>query len=239
MPKPSKQVIIDAIIKEIEQGKKAEWIAEYLKEGDIYKITPPDCANRVNAFGYYVYALIDPFDGKIFYVGKGKGKRSRGHFLESNKSNPLKKAKINEIYDKGDKAIIWVLDHNMNEQCALDFEAVLINILPSLTNNVIPELREGNKWMENNSDLLGMVEAECIEVDPNTVRELGMEELKDLMAIVVCNGYRIEKDSHKYFLGRDYYDFSSVIHLLPARLRNVKAILFSEYIDKQVQYAKG
>ena len=26
--------------------------------------------------GYYVYALVDPRDNRIFYVGKGKGDRS-------------------------------------------------------------------------------------------------------------------------------------------------------------------
>lgn len=29
----------------------------------------------IEALAYYVYALVDPRDNKIFYIGKGKGNR--------------------------------------------------------------------------------------------------------------------------------------------------------------------
>lgn len=32
---------------------------------------------------YFVYALVDPRDGSIFYIGKGKGDRPRQHLVES------------------------------------------------------------------------------------------------------------------------------------------------------------
>lgn len=32
---------------------------------------------------YFVYALIDPRDGSIFYIGKGKGNRPKQHLTES------------------------------------------------------------------------------------------------------------------------------------------------------------
>lgn len=35
---------------------------------------------------YYVYALRDPRDGHVFYVGKGKGSRINVHNFEAGKS---------------------------------------------------------------------------------------------------------------------------------------------------------
>jgi len=33
--------------------------------------------------GYYVYRLIDPRDGSVFYIGKGKGNRVYAHLNEA------------------------------------------------------------------------------------------------------------------------------------------------------------
>jgi hypothetical protein len=32
--------------------------------------------------GYYVYLYVDPRDGKVFYIGKGKGERCLDHLYE-------------------------------------------------------------------------------------------------------------------------------------------------------------
>jgi len=36
--------------------------------------------------GYYVYLLVDPGDGKTFYVGKGTGERCFSHVSEAHKT---------------------------------------------------------------------------------------------------------------------------------------------------------
>ena len=36
--------------------------------------------------GYYVYALVDPRNDKVFYIGKGIGNRVFSHEIESEKS---------------------------------------------------------------------------------------------------------------------------------------------------------
>lgn len=57
---------------------------------------------------FYVYELIDPRDGQVFYVGKGKGDRYRHHECEAKKGKRGPKCdRIREIWEAGQK-----VDHN-------------------------------------------------------------------------------------------------------------------------------
>jgi hypothetical protein len=47
--------------------------------------------------GFYVYALIDPRNEKVFYVGKGIGNRVFSHEIESGKSRESEKKKLQNI----------------------------------------------------------------------------------------------------------------------------------------------
>jgi hypothetical protein len=51
------------------------------------------------ALGFYVYALRDPRNGEVFYIGKGKGERILQHIAEANKDAKSEKAKLNRIKD--------------------------------------------------------------------------------------------------------------------------------------------
>ena len=51
------------------------------------------------ALGYYVYALRDPRNGEVFYVGKGKGERILKHVTESGKNPTSEKTKLKRIKD--------------------------------------------------------------------------------------------------------------------------------------------
>lgn len=44
--------------------------------------------------GFYVYALIDPRNNQVFYIGKGTGNRVFSHEIESGKSPRSEKAKL-------------------------------------------------------------------------------------------------------------------------------------------------
>lgn len=82
--------------------------------------------NEINA-RWYVYELINPINGNVFYVGKGTGNRIDQHEREAAKGVCSKKCnKINYIIKRGHKikkqkvALFW------DEQAAYDHETDLI-----------------------------------------------------------------------------------------------------------------
>ncbi len=86
----------------------------------------------------YVYLLIDPRDKKdpkVFYIGKGSGKRPEDH-LKEKLSEKAKHQKIKEIQDSGHKVKIEFLRTGLTAQEALDIEAAAIDLLgkDNLTN---------------------------------------------------------------------------------------------------------
>lgn len=93
---------------------------------------------------HYVYALIDPRDDSIFYVGKGAGERYNHHAWEEEiwdedrddrATQRRKLARIREIRQAGAKPRIDVIRHGVDEPTALLIEAALIDCL-DLCNHV-------------------------------------------------------------------------------------------------------
>lgn len=87
---------------------------------------------------YFVYALIDPRDGSIFYIGKGKGNRPYRHLSEAKSGiscNPYKIRKINNILKAGyDCYEIKYLHKNLTEKEAFELEIKEIASHDNLTN---------------------------------------------------------------------------------------------------------
>lgn len=74
--------------------------------------------------GYYVYALADPRDNKIFYIGKGINNRIFQH--EEKLDNSNKSNRIKEILSSGNKIkktnyIIWSFGKR-GIRCRIDFD---------------------------------------------------------------------------------------------------------------------
>ena len=85
----------------------------------------------IEKLGYYVYLLIDPGTGKVFYVGKGTGNqifsRIKGAIetpLESDKLN-----KIREIHSNGLQVEHSIIRHGLTEKEAFEVEAALIDFM--------------------------------------------------------------------------------------------------------------
>jgi hypothetical protein len=97
-------------------------------------IIPADVARKLK---YYVYIYVDPADGRVFYVGKGKGRRASAHLTDSSESRKVEA--IRKIRRAGGEPRIEVLAHGLpSEEAAFRLEAAVIDLvgLPRLTNRV-------------------------------------------------------------------------------------------------------
>jgi hypothetical protein len=117
--------------------------------------------------GYYVYLYVDPRDGKVFYIGKGKGERCLDHLFEDDDHPKVKR--IREIFAAGLEPHIEMLAHGLRtEQEAYNIEAAAIGLLglENLTNRVVGKdsLRFGRKRL---SELEGYYAAKPVKItDP-------------------------------------------------------------------------
>ena len=82
----------------------------------------------ISKVGIYVYLYRDPRDGKIFYVGKGKGQRAFHHLVDE--KDGVKRNKIQEIRNAGLEPKIEILVHALkDDEMALKIEAALIDLI--------------------------------------------------------------------------------------------------------------
>ena len=101
---------------------------------------PPEVAEAIN---YYVYALRDPRDRQVFYVGKGQGDRVLSHIREAGKDVTSERAKlkrIREIEADGHHVEHLFVRTHLNGEEALTVEQAVIDAYKatglSLTNLV-------------------------------------------------------------------------------------------------------
>lgn len=98
---------------------------------------------------YYVYALRDPVDGRIFYVGKGKGDRVYQHAalarsVDGEKAKQLKLATIKEIHSRGSDVTVDIIRHGLTDDEAYEAEGAVIDTLRLLGHDLTNIAR--GKW---------------------------------------------------------------------------------------------
>jgi hypothetical protein len=98
--------------------------------------------------GWYVYALRDPRDGAIFYVGKGIGNRVYQHARQVRKlagqtSEQLRLTTIRDVRDSGLEVGVEIIRHRIpDERTAYEVEAAVIDTL-ALTGSDLTNLVGG------------------------------------------------------------------------------------------------
>ena len=95
--------------------------------------------NTIQHLGHYVYALVDPRNRSIFYVGKASANNRAFSHLKSNKDETAKQRRINDIKMAGHEPVIEVLRYGLGsaKEC-FEIEAAIIDALgiENLTNEV-------------------------------------------------------------------------------------------------------
>lgn len=85
---------------------------------------------------FFVYDLIDPRDGSVFYVGKGTGNRPYQHVREARlfQGNAIKGVRIRSILASGHEPRVKIVVDNLTESEALILEGKRIRAKDGLTN---------------------------------------------------------------------------------------------------------
>jgi hypothetical protein len=143
---------------------------------------PPEVAHHL---GWYVYLYVDPRDGRVFYVGKGRGKRVLAH-LDLQGDGPKLRA-IAALRKAGLEPRLEVLAHGLADaETAYRVEAAAIDLLglERLT-NAVRGWRSVQTGRMHLDQLVGYYAARPVEVtDPslliriNRLYRHGMSELE-------------------------------------------------------------
>lgn len=102
--------------------------------------------------GFYVYALIDPRNNQIFYIGKGIDNRVFSHEAESGKSPKSEKAKlqrIQQIEGAGYDVKRLIVNWGLTEAEAFAAEATMINLMNFISPEILTNAVAGHHVHES------------------------------------------------------------------------------------------
>lgn len=128
--------------------------------------------STIENLGYYVYLLINPRTGKVFYVGKGVGNRINHHLLDALEENTFETEKIRtirEIQNGGDEVKLVILRHGLSEKEAFEVEAAMIDFIGSSLTNIVTGHHGLDRGMMNLDEIKIKYEAEAAIFDEPVV----------------------------------------------------------------------
>lgn len=133
------------------------------------------------AAGYYVYALVDPRNGEIFYIGKGRRRRYLAHYAEwkaGHVANAAKFTRIDGIAADGFTPNAVCLEDSLTEAAAYTMERQFIEVigLQRLTNATPGQRSEREKEIASAQALLRRIKPYCVWASeaPRSLRDVEM-----------------------------------------------------------------
>ena len=122
----------------------------------------------IERLDYYVYALINPIDGKPFYIGEGLGNRVFSHIncVLRDKNLNLKLDTIRQIISQNRQVKHIILRHGLTKQEAIEVEATLIdfgNYLNFNLTNIAKGHHSNYKGLMTTDEVIGLYNAKPLE----------------------------------------------------------------------------
>jgi hypothetical protein len=145
--------------------------------------------------GYYVYALRDPRNGTVFYVGKGVGDRINAHAREAGENPESERAKlrtINEIEAAGRRLDLLFLRTGIHdEQTAFIVEQAVIDAFAADGHSLCNLVRGHHSGSDGLATLATMVARHRAEPCPPIPQPIIMVKIQ--------NGWRADSNEQEIF----------------------------------------
>lgn len=145
---------------------------------------------------YYVYAFYDK--DAVFYVGKGRGKRWKGHFHDASlKHSSYKNNKMCRMFSNNEKVVVKIIAKNLTELEALILESKLIESFGTYRNGgVLTNIYTGDFRKTSNGYQFPKDRKEQMSKTMRGVNSTGNEELvKQAKCLVHYRGMTYEEVS--------------------------------------------
>lgn len=153
---------------------------------------------------FYVYALVDPRDNQIFYIGKGTKNRVFNHVNEAIDNIDKKTAKldlIREIKKSGNEVLQYIIRSSLSEKEALFLESVLIDTLSFEKFNLNIDLSNIVSGHHSEEEKLLISQFKSTILTTTEINDFySTEPIKEfrhkIMAINISKTYKINSERH-------------------------------------------
>lgn len=172
----------------------------------------------------YVYALVDPRDNRIFYVGKGTGNRVYQHAQAalSDDSQSLKLSTIREILSLRLEVKYYIIRHNLSEQEAYLVESSIIDLLTykafnkeNILTNIVSGHHQWNEGIKTDEEINILYDCPKIEPIPG----------ERLLLVSLNKSYKQSKASGVYLRSNDYESARKYWKISPNKADKIDYIL--------------